>query len=200
MKHENCDNKLSEKVNGLLKIRYCYECGQFEILPIECSHNFKPVRFITESGSTQIRKYCTLCFEITSQSEKEENYSGITLYNWKLSEYRTKLEDKKERDKLVFSDILEELKQIRIIQYGEQKISNISEYNEYLKSDHWKKLRERILIRDNYECQICFEPAEEVHHLTYQHRGEEYTFELVSLCVNCHAKYYHPEKTVHRKN
>lgn len=75
--------------------------------------------------------------------------------------------------------------------FGEKRASNQQEYNEYLKSPHWQKLRESILQRDNYECQICFNPAEQVHHLTYQHRGEEYIFELVSLCEACHLKFYH---------
>ena len=61
----------------------------------------------------------------------------------------------------------------------------------YLHSEHWRNLREQVLKRDGYRCQICGAPACDPHHLTYAHRGHEYLFELVSLCRECHIQEYH---------
>jgi 5-methylcytosine-specific restriction endonuclease McrA len=43
-------------------------------------------------------------------------------------------------------------------------------------------------------CKICGDKAEQVHHLTYAHVYDEYTFELVSLCKKCHHEKYHSDK------
>lgn len=88
MKHENCTGEVKERHSGLLKICYCEECGLFEILENPCDHNYRPVSFKVGGGVDQIRKYCTLCYEITSSSEKKSNYEGIKLPVWNLSEYR----------------------------------------------------------------------------------------------------------------
>ena len=81
-------------------------------------------------------------------------------------------------------------------------------HREYLKSDKWLKLREKILRRDNGLCQDCLrispeikdmfnkvttEPirfqkkAEEIHHTSYDNLRLEREFDdCVSLCENCH--------------
>lgn len=62
-------------------------------------------------------------------------------------------------------------------------------YNDYLCSDEWYEKRQAVLKRDGYLCQGCRKQrASEVHHLSYEHVGEEYIFELVSLCTECHGK------------
>ncbi len=63
-------------------------------------------------------------------------------------------------------------------------------YHEYIDSEEWKALRKIILERDNYNCQICNEKARDVHHLTYKHLKNEFHFELVALCRDCHEKYH----------
>jgi 5-methylcytosine-specific restriction endonuclease McrA len=62
-------------------------------------------------------------------------------------------------------------------------------YADYLLTDKWKNLRRLALARDHNLCQGCREwPATQVHHLTYTHLGEEFLFELVSLCHFCHER------------
>lgn len=61
-------------------------------------------------------------------------------------------------------------------------------YLEYLASPQWKKLRKRVLARDNGRCQSCGRRASEVHHGAYDRatmRGES-TDRLHSLCGICH--------------
>jgi 5-methylcytosine-specific restriction endonuclease McrA len=62
-------------------------------------------------------------------------------------------------------------------------------YNGYLQSPEWRALRDLVLMRANGRCEGCgtAEPSE-VHHLTYDHAGAEFLFELVALCTNCHER------------
>lgn len=66
-------------------------------------------------------------------------------------------------------------------------------YNEYLKSPKWLYKRDRVLERDKYICRGCLEaPATQVHHLTYEHVGDELLFELESVCKPCHDRVHAP--------
>lgn len=62
-------------------------------------------------------------------------------------------------------------------------------YNEYLNSPAWKAKSEAVLIRDGRWCQGCREkPATQAHHLSYEHVGKEFLFELIAVCRECHAR------------
>lgn len=65
-------------------------------------------------------------------------------------------------------------------------MTHSDEYLNYLESEEWKIRREEILERDNHTCVLCNGPAEQVHHKTYAHLGNEYDEELVSVCKACH--------------
>jgi hypothetical protein len=66
-------------------------------------------------------------------------------------------------------------------------------YDEYMRSEKWQEIRQLILQRDNYQCQGCRQRrAVQVHHLTYAHLGDEFLFELISVCMECHHR-LHPE-------
>lgn len=78
-------------------------------------------------------------------------------------------------------------------QYNHQKSQEWwSGYNAYLASDAWRQKRQACLERDRYICQArlsgCLQRADQVHHLTYDHRGQEPLFDLVSVCNPCHEK------------
>ena len=61
-------------------------------------------------------------------------------------------------------------------------------YNEYLKSKKWAKKRKKILKRDPL-CQACLKAkSQQAHHLTYDHVGDEFMFELIGVCIPCHKK------------
>lgn len=60
-------------------------------------------------------------------------------------------------------------------------------YKEYLETDHWKEIRERMLKLYDYKCQICGSTYNlNVHHNTYENRGCEKDEDLVVLCNKCH--------------
>lgn len=66
----------------------------------------------------------------------------------------------------------------------------------------WKRVRDRILRRDGYQCQICkrygrMRQATEVHHIKHVDEYPELALDpgnLISLCHACHQG-QHPEKT-----
>ncbi len=66
-------------------------------------------------------------------------------------------------------------------------------YDAYLKSEDWELVRLKVLAREKYMCQGCGHRATQVHHLTYDHLGAEFLFELMALCDACH-------KRVHKVN
>jgi hypothetical protein len=68
-----------------------------------------------------------------------------------------------------------------------------NEYAQYLQSDVWKQKRKRVLKRANGVCEGCGEnPATQVHHLTYAHIQNEFLWELVAICDECHER-VHPD-------
>lgn len=62
-------------------------------------------------------------------------------------------------------------------------------YEQYLAGPLWAKKREKVFERASGICEGCRDkPANQVHHLSYEHVGDEYLFELVAICDECHGK------------
>lgn len=62
-------------------------------------------------------------------------------------------------------------------------------YEEYLAGPVWRKKRAQVFARSSGGCEGCREkPATQVHHLSYEHVGNEFLFELVAICDDCHEK------------
>lgn len=64
-------------------------------------------------------------------------------------------------------------------------------YSQYLRTEHWQDVRKRALKRANFACQLCnSRSALQVHHRTYENRGQEENRDVIALCANCHAKFH----------
>lgn len=60
-------------------------------------------------------------------------------------------------------------------------------YNAYLLSPRWARIRSKVMERAHGVCEGCREnPAVQVHHLTYNRVGNEMLFDLVAVCHRCH--------------
>ena len=75
--------------------------------------------------------------------------------------------------------------------YSEQRAAQKArwwvDYDQYLLSAAWEQRRARVLGRDNLVCQACLSArATQVHHLAYQHLGNEPLFDSVAVCKPCH--------------
>jgi len=62
------------------------------------------------------------------------------------------------------------------------------DYQAYLKSEHWKRRKERSLKLAGHKCQLCGKRYCElhVHHLNYDRLGCETDTDLAALCKTCH--------------
>jgi 5-methylcytosine-specific restriction endonuclease McrA len=64
-------------------------------------------------------------------------------------------------------------------------------YPEFLKSDYWRKVRNKVLERDGYKCKLCGSVDNlVVHHKTYKNHNNElkHLEDLVTVCNYCHHK------------
>jgi hypothetical protein len=67
-------------------------------------------------------------------------------------------------------------------------------YDIYLESPEWREKRAVVLKRANGVCEGCLlRKATQVHHTTYDHFGDEFMFELIAICDECHKR-LHTEK------
>lgn len=65
------------------------------------------------------------------------------------------------------------------------------DYEDYLQSDHWKKVRSNALKRAQKRCQLCSSRKRlEVHHNTYANLGHESPADVIVLCHQCHGKHH----------
>jgi len=64
-------------------------------------------------------------------------------------------------------------------------------YKEYLKTEHWQEVRKAALKKAGYKCALCGSTEHlNVHHRTYENRGDEDIKDVIVLCQNCHAKFH----------
>jgi hypothetical protein len=60
-------------------------------------------------------------------------------------------------------------------------------YTQYLRSELWQQRRQAKLQQAKYKCQYCKERGYlQVHHLNYDHFGDEQSNELIVLCPAHH--------------
>jgi 5-methylcytosine-specific restriction endonuclease McrA len=63
------------------------------------------------------------------------------------------------------------------------------QYNEYLQTDAWQRRRQLVRQRANGLCEGCRErTATQVHHLSYRNVRNEFLWELVAICDECHRR------------
>jgi 5-methylcytosine-specific restriction endonuclease McrA len=65
------------------------------------------------------------------------------------------------------------------------------QYAAYRLTPEWKSLRQRVFARAAGVCEGCgVLRATEVHHLSYEHLGNEFLWELRAVCRPCHARWH----------
>jgi hypothetical protein len=64
-------------------------------------------------------------------------------------------------------------------------------YREYLRSTEWRTTRRFALDHAEGRCQLCNRPGRlDVHHRTYERRGNELLADLTVLCRPCHTNFH----------
>ncbi len=80
---------------------------------------------------------------------------------------------------------------------SDQRIQELKSmpYPEYLQTPEWAKKRQQILERDGGRCRICDSSESlNVHHRTYERRGNEDLNDLTTLCRRCHEHFHQREQ------
>lgn len=68
-------------------------------------------------------------------------------------------------------------------------------HGEYLNTNVWRAKRKLVMERAGGLCEGCRERrAKQVHHLTYEHWGHEFLWELVAICEECHERFHENRK------
>jgi len=71
-----------------------------------------------------------------------------------------------------------------------------SNYQEYLKSEHWSETKENYYAKKGYECRICTSDKKlNLHHRQYSDKegsilNREKNFHLYGLCSSCHSLWH----------
>jgi hypothetical protein len=159
----------------------CPTCHGYRIEDKECEHELIPILMTISGGSTQLRIVCKNCYYIDPKARKQSDYKP-PFKTGDFEKYKTYIANQEKP----FYEFVQKLRQ--------DDNSFRLRYEKYIVSPEWYVLRDIIMKRDGFVCQICNKPAEEVHHLTYKHLGNEHLFELISLCKKCHKEDYHGDK------
>lgn len=152
----------------------------------DCEHEGnKELRLATiANGGKQLRYQCLDCGELIGSAVK---MLGVDLST--ISPVDEFLRKRTEQQRTARSTANAKLD--AVLQEAWSKY-----YNAYLQTPEWKAKRETVLRRGNGVCEGCGRTmAEHVHHRTYENLGDEFLFELVALCRNCHQK-IHPHREI----
>lgn len=75
-------------------------------------------------------------------------------------------------------------------------------YDDFLKTDYWKEVRQAKLRECGHKCQICGAKHDlHIHHNCYDHHGQEHKHleDLVVLCKDCHTLFHQKLKIANEK-
>lgn len=139
----------------------------------------------TANGGFQVRRQCLDCGYILGGSRKQ------TPEDHSLPEADLDAHDAYEALKQKEYDLIEQ-KHAMLQHSRESSFFNV--HNAYLSSPAWQAKRKLVMQRAKEMCEGCgLNKATEVHHLSYRHHMNEFLFELVAVCGECHDRLHTPE-------
>lgn len=190
---ESCQLPMSVRKFKTCAVFYCQECGAYKRTELECEHEYELILFELDNGSEQLRNYCPKCHGRDQKILKQNEHDLNNVRRRKESKYQKFYSGLWQSESEDITAFIEELRR-------KQECVMFADYNRYITSEEWYKLRSMIVNRDGGLCQICGKPADHVHHLTYAHFTREFQFELVSLCRDCHHREYHSPEAKKRES
>ena len=160
-------------IDKLIIKHFCIKCNKEIILYYPRNRNSRNNYIIDINycncypDSNYIKNY--ICDECTELIKKEKE---IREQIWE--------KEKEEKRKLRIKEELDYIQELKTMPY-----------QEYLQTEHWRNKRKRALKRANYKCQLCSSKENlQVHHNTYDNRGNEKDEDLIVLCEICHGKFH----------
>lgn len=153
---------------------------------IHCPHPDHELRQRTKSnGSVTVWFQCLACGgAVGSQQKKAPNFYMLPKWDVALENRTTRLREVlADRNRAAIANAEAAAKE----EWTRRYTQHVNP-----KNPKWMALRSKVIQRCGNLCEGCRErPVHHVHHLTYTHLGDELLFELVGVCLPCHAK-IHP--------
>lgn len=145
-----------------------------------CKHEISEARrFTNKNGAIAVVAQCLRCGARAGNSLKVSDRDSFSLADPTL-EVEFLAELKVARDAVAIK---------HIDQFAAQEDDFWAKYDAYLQTPEWRMRRAKVMSRCGGACEGCLEKsATEVHHLTYDHVFDEFLFELVGMCANCHSR------------
>lgn len=173
---------------------FCKYCGygSLDYYSTCCANqSLIDIRFEQANKTVVQRTACTNCKALIGGAKKKwADFAALRFYS--QESYKEHEEKKSLSHKKLFNHIQALQDNFR----RDQQENWWQKYQEHLKSDRWKIIRNLVLKRESSICQGCKQAeAVHIHHLTYENMGDELLFQLVALCLKCHQK-LHPDKTL----
>jgi len=153
----------------------------------ECSHPSTELRSTRVSGGViHFRNQCQSCGELVGQAVGKSVPAGNVPP--KDEELVRRFQEARKKE---YETIIQRHVEAQKVQGSEWW----SRYNTYLETPEWRAKRTKVLKRTGGLCEGCSErAATQVHHLTYAHVFEEFLFELVALCNECHERIHQEDQ------
>lgn len=150
-----------------------------------CKHSQQFTGKTVNAGGVEVfKRYCKTCGIATTQALPYRSVEGTTVT----------LIDATKREKLIDKYVKyrrDGLDEIAARAANRTQPTARAEYADYLNSAEWRERRDAVMDRCDGICEGCRkQSASDVHHLTYKHIGNEFLFELVGLCRDCHTRWH----------
>lgn len=165
----------------------CFDCEKVFSKHQDCCS--KPeIIFIQLENSNNIyhqRQACKNCKNIFPKAfTRDSNFNTYLKVNLRLKKIWTGIQDFKRENKYEFiEDFRKQIQDKKNKEWWDK-------YNLHLNSQYWHNIRKKIIHRDKI-CQGCLEnPIQEIHHKSYVNFEQEFCFELIGLCKQCHERYH----------
>lgn len=151
----------------------------------ECQHvSHEAMRVTIADGRTQVMRCCTKCGDRIGSPMSQKDREWVQSLPWLSADLIEGYSSRRSRERHA---IMLDLARRQFRERGRFTTA----YRDYLASPEWKARRAKVMRRCHGKCEGCGDQAAvEVHHLTYRHFMEEFLFELVGLCVQCHDRYH----------
>lgn len=149
----------------------------------ECKHDETEMfRVRIANGAVQVRRCCKHCGERVGTAISQKDKYWVDTLPWQSSDLANTYSSRRHAEK---EAMLLDLAKRQYVERGRFTKS----YTAYLASDAWKAKRTLVMKRCGGMCEGCgTAKATDTHHLTYRHLFDEFLFELVGLCRECHDR------------
>ncbi len=169
-------------------IHYIYWCTKFKITTLNriLGYTGDNRTYLIDQGLIEKQIYKSKC-NICGKNQKIEVSSRRELGDLKRNP-KTYICNECELDIDACSNFYYEYSKNKNLK---RKEINENFYNDYLRSEHWKKVRSEALTASDNKCLLCSSKQDlNVHHKTHATIRKESLNDLIVLCDTCHRKHH----------